>query len=103
MVHEMSYLPPQFSLESGLLDQLSSRTGCQRCILGQHGEMLLVVHEVPESGVPERKALFFWHDTTKKWHGSVTEGLFDLQKLLERYARAIDVHEAVVDDANSVS
>lgn len=101
MVHEMSYLPPQFSLEAGLLDQLSSRTGCQRCILGQHGEMLLVVHEVPEPGVPERKALFFWHDTTKKWHGSETEGLSDLQKLLERYARAIDVHEAVVDDADT--
>ena len=101
MVHELTYLPQKFLLETGLLDQLSSRMGCQRCILGQHGEMLLVVHEVPEPGVPERKALFFWYDSSKEWHGSVTDGLVDLQKLLERYAQAIDVHEAVVDDADT--
>jgi hypothetical protein len=101
MVHELTYLPQKFLLETGLLDQLSSRMGCQRCILGQHGEMLLVVHEVPEPGVPERKALFFWYDSSKEWHGSATDGLVDLQNLLERYAQAIDVHEAVVDDADT--
>ena len=101
MVHELPYLPESFVLESDLLDQLSSRTGCQRCLVGVHGEMLLVLHDVPKPGEPERKALFFWHDAQKVWHGCDGKGLQGLAHLLDDYAKAIDEQEAIVDDADT--
>jgi len=101
MVHELPYLPDSFLLESDLLDQLSSRTGCQRCLIGDHGQMLLVLHDVPKPGVPERKALFFWHDAKGVWHGSESSGLQGLARLLDDYAKAIDEQEAIIDDADT--
>ncbi len=101
MVFETSSLPKNFAMEQDLLDHLGSRSGCQRCIRGQKGELLLVVHDVPQPGVPERKALFFWKDQENIWHGSEGQGLQGLYHLLEEYGKAIDVHEAVIDDADT--
>jgi hypothetical protein len=101
MVVETSYMPKHFNMEQDLLDHLGSRSGCQRCIHGQMGEMLLVVHDVPQPGVPERKALFFWKDQYDGWHGCRGQGLQGLQQLLDDYGAAIDVHEAVIDDADT--
>ena len=83
MVFETSSLPKNFAMEQDLLDHLGSRSGCQRCIRGQKGELLLVVHDVPQPGVPERKALFFWKDQENIWHGSEGQGLQGLYHLLE--------------------
>jgi hypothetical protein len=101
MIHEMSYLPKHFEMDQDLLEQMSGRTGCQRCVSGQSGEMLIVVHDVPAPGIPERRALFFWHQKDGNWIGAESGGLRGLYELLETYARAIDVHEAVVDDADT--
>jgi Mg2+ and Co2+ transporter CorA len=45
--------------------------------------------------------LFFWHQKDGNWIGAESGGLRGLYELLETYARAIDVHEAVVDDADT--
>jgi hypothetical protein len=100
MIDEISYLPAHFHLEEALREQLSNRVGSQRCVYGVK-EMMLVVHNVPEPGVPERKALYFWRDQHATWHGSHGDGLRGLDDLLHSYARAIDGHEAVVDDADT--
>jgi hypothetical protein len=101
MVHELSYLPDTFLLEADLLDQLSSRTGCQRCLIGEQGQLLLVLHDVPKPGVPERKAMFFWFDSQKIWHGSENADLQGLVQLLDAYAKAIDEQEAIIDEADT--
>lgn len=100
MVHEMPYLPASFTLPADLLDQLSNRSGCQRCIVGENGQMLLVAHDVPKPGVPERKASFFWYDNAR-WHSADGTGLQGLYHLLDEYAKAIDQLEAIVDDADT--
>jgi hypothetical protein len=100
MVHEISYLPSNFSLSASLLDQLSARSGSQRCVKGDDGQMLLVLHEVPEPSIPERKAVFFWFDG-HHWHSAQSEGGKDLTLLLDVYAQAIDRLEAIVDEADT--
>ncbi len=100
MVDEISYLPPHFSIEEELREQLSNRVGSQRCVRSAR-EMILVLHDVPEPGIPERKARFFWRDQNAHWHGAEKPKLTELHELLDAYARAIDVHEAVVDDADT--
>jgi len=95
-------LPVNFELEPEILEQLGSRPGHQRCIEG-NGELLLVVHEVPKAGVPERDAIFFWKRHTGIWEQSGGRGLSQLAALLDRYARAIDGHEEVIDEADTAA
>jgi hypothetical protein len=99
-VTEVLKLPDHFRIEPELREQLSNRPGHQRCVEGA-GELLLVVHEVPQPKVPERKALFFWkrHDST--WMQASGVGLSDLGALLDRFAAAIDSHEENVDEADT--
>lgn len=103
MLPESSFLPSHLTIEPELSDQLSSRPGHQRCIEGD-GELLLVAHEVPRPSIPEREALFFWKRRDGRWIGPAgTTGLVALEALLDRYAKAIDVHEEVIDEADTAS
>ncbi len=103
MLPETSFLPSHLTIEPELSDQLSSRPGHQRCIEGD-GELLLVAHEVPRPSIPEREALFFWKRRDGRWIGPAgTTGLVALEALLDRYAKAIDVHEEVIDEADTAS
>jgi len=93
-------LPNDFHLEPELLEQLSGRPGHQRCVEGA-GELLLVLHEVPKPRIPEREPLYFWKRYDGSWAQSSGEGLSELAELLERYAKAIDGHEEVIDQADT--
>ena len=95
-VTETCKLPEHFDIERELREQLSSRPGHQRCIEGA-GELLLVVHEVPRPGIPEREALFFWKSHDGIWLQPSGTGIGGLADLLDRYAEAIDGHEATLD------
>ncbi|TAE76388.1 MAG: hypothetical protein EAZ84_07520 [Verrucomicrobia bacterium] len=100
---DFPYLPAVFSLEEDLLDHLSNRPGNQRCVVGRD-ELLLVVHEVPRPGVPEREALFFWHRGDGVWvDGEGGLGLRRLGELLDRYARVIDEKEELVEEADTAA
>lgn len=80
-------------------EQLGARPGHQRVIDGD-GELLLVVHEVPQAGIPERQARFFWKTRQGTWLSDV-EGreAGELHALLDRYARAIDQNEEKLEEA----
>ena len=97
MTHEKISLPPHYALERDLLEQLSSRPGHQRCVVGRD-ELLLVLHEVPKAGVPERDAIFFWRRRDGKWFQPDGQGLKGLEDLLERYAKAIDENEEILEE-----
>ncbi len=101
-VKETLRLPGHFDLEPELTDQLSGRPGHQRCVEGA-GELLLVVHEVPRPRIPERDALFFWKRHDGSWMQSSGPGLNELSELLDRYAKAIDGHEEVIDEADTAA
>ncbi len=103
VVSEIGFLPSHFGVEPELREQLSGRPGHQRCIEGD-GELLLIVHDVPRPGVSEREALFFWKRRDGKWIGPEGKpGLTALDALLDRYARSIDGHAAVIDEADTAA
>lgn len=95
-------LPAHFALERELLEQLSSRPGYQRCVDGDK-ELLLILHEVPEPGIPERRAHYFWKRADNRWMQAGGEGLSELGELLDRYAFAIDGHEEELDGVDSTA
>lgn len=100
ILEESVKLPNHFRVENELREQLSSRPGHQRCVEGR-GELLLVVHDVPKPGIPEREALFFWKDYEGRWAQASGPGISGLGDLLDRYAKAIDGHEEVIDEADT--
>lgn len=100
ILEESVKLPSHFRIDAELREQLSSRPGHQRCIEGR-GELLLVVHDVPRPRIPERQALYFWKDYEGRWSQENGPGLSGLSDLLDRYAKAIDGHEDVIDEADT--
>lgn len=100
MLEEKLKLPENFEIERELGEQLSGRPGHQRCVVG-HAELLLVLHEVPRAGVPEREAVFFWRRQDGRWVQPGGLGLNELEALLDRYARAIDANEEVLEITES--
>ncbi len=100
MTEEKLRLPEHFEIERELSEQLSGRPGHQRCVVG-HDELLLVLHEVPEPGIPERDAVFFWRRLDGRWLQPGGAGLDELEALLDRYARAIDGNEEILEKTES--
>jgi len=101
-VNESLILPDHFQIEPELREQLSGRPGHQRCVEG-NGELLLVVHEVPKAGVPERDPLYFWKRIDGAWMQASGDGLSGLGDLIERYAKTIDGHEEIVEEADTAA
>ena len=100
---DMGFLPKGFDLEPELLDQISARSGNQRCLIG-HDELLLIVHDLPEPGVPERVPLVFWRTPGGGWFGpDSVKGLGVLSALLDRYQEQIDEYEAVIDEPDGAA
>lgn len=99
-MEEKLKLPEHYELERELRDQLSGRPGHQRCVVG-HDELLLVLHEVPKAGVPERDALFFWRRMDGRWIQPGGPGLDEVGTLLERYAKVIDANEEMLEETDS--
>ena len=95
-------LPAHFDIEPELREQFSNRPGHQRCVEG-HDEILLVIHEVPQPGIPEREALFFWKRADRRWTQPGGTGLNELGELLDRYALAIDGHEGTLDTVTTAA
>lgn len=100
--HETLKLPSHFELEVSLQEQLSNRPGHQRCMEGE-SELLLVLHEVPQSGVPEREAWFFWKRNDGRWTQPGGPGINQLSELLGRYESAIDRHEEALEQATTAA
>ncbi len=100
MVEEKLRLPDHFIVEEALLEQLGARPGHQRCVVGQE-ELLLIVHEVPLAGIPERSALFFWKGRDQEWQSATGPGLDELSKLFLRYTTIIDEHEQMLELTDS--
>lgn len=99
-LNDVLKLPDLYEIETELRQQLSGRPGHQRCVVG-NGELLLILHEVPQPKIPEREAIFFWKRRDGQWQQPSGTGLSDLASLLDRYAKAIDIHEEVVDEADT--
>lgn len=100
MHEEALKLPGHFEIEQDLREQLGSRPGHQRCVVGE-SELLLVVHEVPQAGVPERQAIFFWRTQQGEWKQPNGKGLSELGALLDRYTKAIDQNEELLEVTES--
>ena len=73
-------------------------------MMAHDGHLLLVLHEVPEAGVPERKGVLFWRDPKGDWKSTERgSGKAALRELLQRYATRVDDLEAAYAAASTAT
>lgn len=69
---------------------MGESAGRQRAMVDA-GHLLLVLHEVPEAGRPERVARLFWRDPTGQWRGQgVGTGIGPLRTHVSEFELAVD-------------
>ena len=97
-----SILPSVWNIPEIFHQRLGAKVGRQR-LMAHEGHLLLILHEVPEPGVPERQGVFFWREPGGKWHTNVRgNGLPELKALVGRYIARVDALESAYADAKSV-
>jgi hypothetical protein len=90
----MSILPSVWEVPQLFRQRLGSSVGRQR-MMAHEGHVLLVLHDLPEPGVPERRGIFFWRDPKGDWKTNERgSGKAALRELIGRYAKRIDDLEA---------
>lgn len=88
-----SIVPFTWAVPEIFRQRLGTSMGRQR-LMEHDGHILLILHEVPKPGVPERRGLLFWRDPQGRWETDVRgQGLPELQDLVGRYAARVDALE----------
>jgi hypothetical protein len=99
----MSILPSVWEVPEVFRQRLGATVGRQRT-MAHEGHVLMVLHEVPEPGVPERKGVLFWRDPKGEWKSSERgTGKAALRELLQRYAKRVDDLEAAYAAASTAT
>jgi hypothetical protein len=95
----MAVVPSNWNLPEIFVQRLGTHAGKQRT-MSHGGHLLLILHDVPEPHVPERRGLLYWHDEGGAWRTSdQSDDLGALDALLDRYQARIDRLEAALDAA----
>ena len=96
-----SVLPQQWNVPEVFRARLGENAGRQRAMAAD-GQLLIILHEVPRPGEPERRGRYFWRDSSGDWKSSsLGAGAQAIKKHLTEYAEAV----AELDDhlASAVS
>ncbi len=98
-----SILPSSWPLPDIFHQRLGETVGRQRAMFHER-HLLLVLHEVPEPGIPERVGVFFWRSPEGDWKTSLQgAGLPALRELIRRYAKRVDNLEAAYGDSKTAA
>ncbi|MCU0695217.1 MAG: CorA family divalent cation transporter [Myxococcaceae bacterium] len=83
-------IPNQWNVPARFRARMGDAAGRQRAMVHE-GHLLLVLHEVPQAGRPERVARLFWRDAAGQWKASGQgAGLAALREHLTDFERAVD-------------
>lgn len=96
-----SVLPHHWAVPQIFRDRLGDQAGRQRA-MGADGHLLLILHELPETGERARRGRFFWRQPDGTWTShELGGGTRALDKHLTEYADLVDKLEAQVGRAQS--
>ncbi len=88
-----SPIPNQWLVPKRFRERVGEIAGRQRAMVGE-GHLLLVLHEVPKPGVPERAARLFWRDKMGAWKAAgLGNGVGPLRQHVTEFEEAVDALE----------
>jgi Mg2+ and Co2+ transporter CorA len=98
-----SLVPSNWMVPAVFLERLGEGYGRQRAMFHED-HLLLVLHEVPEPGVPERKGVLYWRDPQGEWKTSVAgAGMAALKDHVDAYQKRVDQLEKELPGATTAS
>lgn len=84
-----SALPQQWKVPELFRARLGENAGRQRAMAAE-GHLLIVLHEAPRPGEPERRGRYFWRDAGGDWKSSsLGAGAQAIKKHLTEYAESV--------------
>jgi len=94
-------IPETWSVPPRFRQRLGSQAGRQRAMV-EDGHLLLILHEVPKPGDPERRARLFWRSSGGDWKasGGQGSGLAALKRHLESFQATIHELDEKVDKSH---
>lgn len=99
--NEKNPIPGTWNVPQKFRSRMGEGAGRQRHMV-EEGHLLLVLHEVPKPGEPERNARLFWRDKLGAWKtNGMGNGVGPLREHLGSFERAVDVLEAAGKRATS--
>ena len=92
-------LPPVWHVPDEFKRRLGSSVGRQR-LMEADGQLLLILHALPEPDETQRRGRIFWLDAEKTWHSSDSgAGVLAINKHLNEYSDALDRYEELENRA----
>ncbi|RYG58974.1 hypothetical protein EON80_26265, partial [bacterium] len=92
-------IPPGWDLPVAFASRLGQSAGLQRAMVAD-GQLLLILHKLPQAGVTAREGVAFWRLDTGEWRASTGAiGLTALRAHLDSYAKAVAELETKFDKA----
>jgi len=86
-------LPADWHLPALFAHRLGDTTGRQRAMFAD-GHLLLILHEPPVAGVPERTGRLFWRDPEGTWRSKpLGDGSHALKRHVAEFAERVDALE----------
>jgi hypothetical protein len=83
-------LPSTWKVPETFHDRLGEQAGRQRLIAAD-GQLLLILHKIPEPGNADRVSILFWRDSAGAWKSTGSgSGLAELKGHLDEFAAYID-------------
>ena len=97
------FIPPDWDVPKVFRKRLGDSAGRQR-VMTAEGHLLLVLHEPPAPGIPERAGRFFWRDPEGFWKGKpLGDGAQALRRHVTEFAERVDKLEAAWQSAASAA
>jgi hypothetical protein len=99
-----SVIPETWAVPEKFRQRVGASAGRQRAMIDS-GHLLLVLHEVPEAGEPERKSRLYWRAPDGEWRatGAKGKGLPLLKAHLEEFRERIHQNDDRVDGAKTAA
>ncbi|MFO1063122.1 MAG: hypothetical protein U0892_04515 [Pirellulales bacterium] len=89
MKHHL-HVPGNWQLPEAIRKRIGSTAGRQR-LMEADGQMLMILHEVPDTNETVRMGMLFWRDGEGQWRaGNGKHGETELKNLIERYASKLE-------------
>jgi hypothetical protein len=86
-------IPAQWNVPAKFRSRMGEGAGRQRH-MAEDGHLLLILHDVPRPGLPERAARLFWRDKAGAWKTSgAGGGVGPLREHVADFERAVDALE----------
>lgn len=97
------FIPPDWDVPEVFRRRLGDSVGRQRA-MATEGHLLLILHEPPTAGLPERTGRLFWRDPEGMWKSKpLGDGFQALKRHGAEFADRVDKLEAQWQDAATAS